>query len=517
MLHSSPPSSPLILAPINADRAKKASDGAASASPPVSRNVWLMLLLCVLYGFADSIWTGTIVVAWVQALSGGAKAENSNKDVGYVEATQGMAMLLTAVPVGYLADKVSRQSAIRLGSVGFLVAAGLTAYAVLDPRGDSLLTQYYFILGSMALWGTGQGVFNGPAMALFADSIPQGERSKWYTRLSICYMIPSIAGPLAAIVLLTFYGDSWTLSELRPVFLFGVACEVPPSLLAFCMRDANALANGGDAGEEEEIAEQEEEEEEKQTNQGADVGADADTTTTISTTGTEGSKCIKVTSVPFVLFASSLVTAIGSGMTIKYFPLFFKSDITPKLTPREVQGIYVCVPIAIAVFTGLNQVLAKCLGRVQVMVLAQLVGIALLVTMSLLVNNGITNWTIIVPVYILRTGIMNSTYPLNESILMDFVPKSTRARWKSLESIASFGWCGSAVLGGVLADESSYDSTFLYTALLQFIGVLLQASLIFVVPKKEKRTLSEVSADRESGWRNQDEGLEEPLLDAVAG
>ena len=76
---------------------------------------------------------------------------------------------------------------------------------------------------------------------------------------------------------------------------------------------------------------------------------------------------------------------------------------------------------------------------------------------------------------------------------------------------------GSAVLGGVLADESSYDSTFLYTALLQFIGVLLQASLIFVVPKKEKRTLSEVSADQESGWRNKDEGLEEPLLDAVAG
>ena len=55
------------------------------------------------------------------------------------------------------------------------------------------------------------------------------------------------------------------------------------------------------------------------------------------------------------------------------------------------------------------------------------------------------------------------------------------------------------------------------TALLQFIGVLLQASLIFVIPKKEKRTLSEVSADRESGWRNKDEGLEEPLMDAVTG
>jgi hypothetical protein len=52
---------------------------------------------------------------------------------------------------------------------------------------------------------------------------------------------------------------------------------------------------------------------------------------------------------------------------------------------------------------------------------------------------------------------MNSTYAIQESVLMDFVPKSTRARWKSLESVASFGWCGSAVLGGVLADASSYS------------------------------------------------------------
>ena len=50
------------------------------------------------------------------------------------------------------------------------------------------------------------------------------------------------------------------------------------------------------------------------------------------------------------------------------------------------------------------------------------------------------------------------------------VPKSQRARWKSLESIVSFGWCGSALLGGVLADKKSYAFTFLITAGLQFIG-----------------------------------------------
>ena len=38
---------------------------------------------------------------------------------------------------------------------------------------------------------------------------------------------------------------------------------------------------------------------------------------------------------------------------------------------------------------------------------------------------------LIVPIYVIRTGLMTSTYPLNESILMDFVPKKKRARWKS--------------------------------------------------------------------------------------
>ena len=58
------------------------------------------------------------------------------------------------------------------------------------------------------------------------------------------------------------------------------------------------------------------------------------------------------------------------------------------------------------------------------------------------------------------------------------------------------------MLGGVLADQTSYSSTFLYTAALQFVGVLFQASLMWVVPRKEKKS-------------GEPEGLEKPLLDAA--
>jgi MFS family permease len=54
------------------------------------------------------IWTGTVLAAFLYLLSGG-----SNSAVGYIEAIQGVATLITALPVGYIADKFGRSSVIR--------------------------------------------------------------------------------------------------------------------------------------------------------------------------------------------------------------------------------------------------------------------------------------------------------------------------------------------------------------------------------------------------------------------
>lgn len=84
-------------------------------------------------------------------------------------------------------------------------------------------------------------------------------------------------------------------------------------------------------------------------------------------------------------------------------------------------------------------------------------------------------------------SLMNCTYPLEESILMDFVPKNTRARWKSLDSVATFGWCGSSALGGYLADLHGYAFTFLITAGVQLLATSIQALLICLVPRQEEQ------------------------------
>jgi MFS-type transporter involved in bile tolerance (Atg22 family) len=124
------------------------------------------------------------------------------------------------------------------------------------------------------------------------------------------------------------------------------------------------------------------------------------------------------------------------------------------------------------------------LGRVPAILLYKGLGVTLLAVMvSLEAYSSL--WWVMAPVYIARTACMNCTYPLQESILMDVLPKGSRARWKSLESVAQFGWCGSAFLGGWGSDRHGYMHTFLLTACLQGSSLLLYLPLLLLVPRHE--------------------------------
>ena len=187
--------------------------------------------------------------------------------------------------------------------------------------------------------------------------------------------------------------------------------------------------------------------------------------------------------IPYILFMSSLVISLGSGMTVKFFPLFFKDDVG--MSPTQVQIIYLIVPIAMVIVSSFITKLAAVIGRVQATILSMVIGLSCLYSMVFFRFFLDRHPFALVPVYIVRTAFMNSSYPLQESILMDFVPKDQRARWKSLESVSVFGWCGSAAFGAWLADARDYNATFFLTAVIQSISVFLFALLLPLVPRKE--------------------------------
>ena len=77
---------------------------------------------------------------------------------------------------------------------------------------------------------------------------------------------------------------------------------------------------------------------------------------------------------------------------------------------------------------------------------------------------------------------------------MDYAPKGERARWKALDSVSSFGWCGSAAIGGVLSDMYGYPFTFVITIGMQAFATLGYCVLIpMVLVKTPEDVLNERS------------------------
>eukprot|EP01062_Namystynia_karyoxenos_P058263 TRINITY_DN497_c0_g3_i1.p1 TRINITY_DN497_c0_g3~~TRINITY_DN497_c0_g3_i1.p1 ORF type:complete len:530 (+),score=123.87 TRINITY_DN497_c0_g3_i1:129-1718(+) len=431
----------------------------------MNHNVALMYILSVWQGIGDSIWTGTVIVAFIYIL-----ADKSNTTVGVVEAAQGFAVALAALPLGWVADKMGRSVLIKTGAICCMILVPATAaFAIYaDDEGTPSPTWIRWVfLPFMCLWGIAGGIISGPAQALFADSLPPLTRSRAYTNLNTLWLVSGAIGPAFTVYWFFQNGDDWTLRELRNLILIGLGFEFICDIHLLFFDDKKALPREDDTH----VTQKEVDE------------------------GDQTKKLLKgwitAEQVPYLLFACELTTALGSGMTVKFFPLFFKEDLD--LSPAKVQILYVCAPLAMSIFSYavLRLTKVRCVGRPLACVLARAVGLGFLV--ALVVLRHTVDRVYLCIFYVIRTGLMNSTYPVEESIMMDFVPRETRARWKSLQSVSIFGWCGSAFLGGVIGDHYGYAHTFVITAIVQAAGNFPLVLLYPVVP-----------AEREDGDAAQD-------------
>ena len=96
---------------------------------------------------------------------------------------------------------------------------------------------------------------------------------------------------------------------------------------------------------------------------------------------------------------------------------------------------------------------------------------------------------------------------LLKSVMMDFVDKKSRGKWNAFDSITSFGWSGSAVLGGILVDRYGYSLTFFMTAGLQVFAWLPLLSLLPLIPVESAMVSSTKRKEGEA-----DIALRSPLL-----
>ena len=418
--------------------------------------------------------------------------------MGAIEAVQGVSELLCALPVGVYADRIGKSRVCKFAMVLALAAPCILVAAILlgGTRDDAAPwpanAAALFVCG-LALDGAVFGIFDGPMDALLADSVRSGQRSIVYAWRQFASHAGRIGGPLVTILFFSASTDAWLTPEVVCVIVIGLALSLPPTVLTLFLTEADAdgefarrsssssslSEKGGPPGASEAtplIADAAED-------RGGADGADEEAP----------HRYAHLT--PFIMFASDLIGAVGSGMTIKFVPLWWKEDL--HLSPVRVQLIYLISPVASILF-GFGSVWAsKRIGRVRTCMLSAGLGAALLLLLVYLARAA-APVPVLVLVFVLRNAFANSFYPVEEAILMDSVPPDTRARWKSLDSISGVGWSGSAFLGGIIADRYDYTATFAVTAVLQFVGsVLVWIPLLFIVPQFEEQAREDEDDDGE--------------------
>lgn len=415
-------------------------------------NIWSILMFAATTSLSNGIWSFAVLSGYLYQLTG------DYRYVGYAEGMQGAVKAFVAIPSGYLADKYKRSSMLKASSIlGFISVAVITYALIKQLTGSNNMLVYYLMCCGLSLRGAFAGAYNPAIIALFADSLPDGSRSLWFSRKFFVTKISSIAGPVSGIIMFYFFGDKWTLKQLATVFLVGVTIGALPSFLLWIPKDENV--------------------------QQSDL-IQKDESKRTSAPVTRFCCCtLTSSSVALILVSKDAITGIASGMTIKFFPLFFKNEVG--LEPIYVNCIFVASVTMMAISSLVAQKISEYIGRIQTLLIFRAFGSGLLIVMALMPKYWTRAW-IIVPIYLVRTTLMNCGKPLQKSILMDYVKKKDRAKWGSVESLTSFGWSGSAMIGGWLTEKYGFGTSFIATACLQYISTAVLIPLLSIIPNEKK-------------------------------
>eukprot|EP00941_MAST-03F_sp_MAST-3F-sp1_P002957 g2957.t1 len=474
-----------------------------------NKNVRLSLIFTFVASLTWGISYGAVLSGYLFDLAG-ADPKTSNRYVGLAEAVQGIACLFSALPSGWASDKLGRAPILRLAGFIGLFGTALLFFVVLSQWDFIVKKRFTCFCVALSISGLFNGMWSSPLESIFADSVATGERSKYSTVKFTLSLVGRIFGPLLSIIVIytahkethDVITDGWTIKELIVVMLSGFGLGIVCNILLLFFSDKDTLGDESQSHTEPLVREQ-------SINSSVDEEVVSYESTNDNFDPTYNFLCLfRVTRKHIALFSvcSDIIMGIASGMTIKFFPLWLRNEVG--LTLVEVQCVYIGTFILMAFLAHIAQIMSKRLGRVQVAVSCSTLGICCLVALALSgsynisyktikTSTGITRnvevhglWhtaSISVPLYIIRTALMNCCRGLRKSVVMDYVEKKDRGKWNALDGVTRLGWSGSAFLGGWLIDKFEYGVTFYATAALQFTGVLLWMFLLPLVPIEKKR------------------------------
>jgi len=283
-----------------------------------------------------------------------------------------------------------------------------------------------------------------------------------------------ILGPITSVILFHWYGDVWDIKILTKVLYFGLILAVAGITYLFYFDDDESHELKVQAKTEETYLLENEGTPEEEYVPSKEFDDELDNKRFL---------CFQSKHVPIVLFSADFVISVGAGMTINFFPLFFKEEYG--MTPSDVNWLFVMQPIVIICLNWFAQSLCGVYGRMPVIVFTRFFS-----TVSLFFMTYAKPMWLSIILFLFRGGMMRCSQPLRRSVLMDHVPRHHRARWNSLEGLTMFSWSGSAVFGGYLIDAFGYRQCFFLTSMIYFIGMAVEAMIIPLAKKEDPNSSS---------------------------
>ena len=407
----------------------------------LNSNVKLSFLFEALQSFGRGIWMGNIfslyVILFVES-SKGVFGFTANELLGITAGVSGIAMTAIVFPAGIMADKYRRQNMLRVSAI-----VGILAMITLAMANSIML-----ILVAMLLWGAFQGLTRPAFESILADSLQSGNRSGIYAKIHLVRQIAMASGPFLNVILFILLGDKWDISILKNVMLIGIIISLASTFILFFFRDDRSMGTESES-----------------------------LILTSNENNVDQTKLAK--RIPILLVTSNVLIGMGAGMTIKFFPVFFRSIYN--LQPISVQLIMGTT----AIFTGIFGILAQRLslrkGRATMIFVVQFSA-----TLCLIAIGFYPAVLLLIPLFILRGSLMNAAQPLSRSILMDVIPKRNRGKWNSVETVAwGLFWNASAVVGGFLIGSNNFQRCFFITAGIYLIGTI---PILMLIPLVNKET-----------------------------
>jgi len=485
------------------------------------RNINLMYCHVTAMTLYQSICCWNVFDAYLALLARREGSSKANTWVGAAESVTGLSTLIFAVPCGIFADNYDRTKIIRMAGVLGCIASCTSLLGF-------LYDSWHIIFLNMGLWGLFTSMMGTAAEAVFADSCPAGERSAQTATKGSLQTVGLALGPLIMYGVFKILGDEWTITTLHVPLIIGCLLGPLAALPCFFMQDVrnyelavdvevpyrkqtatnlNILRERGMTN----VTINENTNELNQPASGLPMGAFGrirgssravtdhniaahrdDDISNLVTVCEEldiedqieveekrfNNMDWKQRCVPFVLTTADFITEVGAGMTVRFFPLFFISDFD--VAPTTLSLIFGVYPALVALSIHICQQISVVTGRAQISWLFQACGICCLLGMVY-----VKNLPILVGVFFARSCFQNAAYPVDRSVLYDYIPSSKRGRWNSIASLTTMTWSGSAVIGGYITDGHDYRYTFVITAIIYMVGLAIYTPLLWLVPKEE--------------------------------